>query len=82
MYKIFFDEPVTIETMRIGHVVTITNAAQAADYLMNQWPHRKGSKHRAALQEALDVLDHGAGAVDARQALIVAAEDAEMLVRE
>ncbi|THF58710.1 DUF982 domain-containing protein [Ollibium composti] len=82
MRDVPFEKPLTIETARVGRYLTITRVGQAADFLMNQWPGKEGSKHRKALRAVLDVLEQGRDASIARAALIAAAEDADVFVLE
>lgn len=74
-----FDRPVTLELGRIGDYRRIWTTRQAADCLMTAWPLNRGPRHRDAVETCLKVLDGHRSTSDAREALIAAAEESEVL---
>jgi hypothetical protein len=77
-----FDIPVTVETTQNGRMFTVTRTGQAADFLMHNWPGKKGPKHRAALQALMDVMEERKVVAVARKAFTAAAKEAKVFVRE
>ncbi|WP_180375652.1 DUF982 domain-containing protein [Mesorhizobium sp. 8] len=82
MRDVPFDKPLTVETAHVGRYLTITGTEQAADFLLHEWPGKRGSKHRAALQAALDVLEQRKAVGEARQAFLAAAKESDVFVRD
>jgi hypothetical protein len=82
MRDVPFEKPLTVETAHVGRYLTITGTEQAADFLLHEWPGKRGSKHRAALRAALDVLEQRKAAGEARRAFLVAAKEADVFVRD
>ena len=58
-----FDHPVAV--MVDKHKVIVREVEQARDLLMNDWPSRRGPRHRDALETCLKVLDGHRSTVDA-----------------
>lgn len=74
-----FDRPVTLELGRIGAYRRITNAREAAECLMTTWPLNRGRRHQHAVDTCLKALEGETSADDARQALVAAAEESDVL---
>lgn len=76
-----FDEPVRILTGRAKSVTRqVRSAAEAANYLLYDWPTDGGRKHLAARKACLQVLEGLRASHVARKAFAAAAEEAEILV--
>jgi hypothetical protein len=76
-----FDEPVRILTGRAKSVARqVRSTAEAANYLLHDWPVEGGRKHLAARKACLQVLEGLKASHVARKAFAVAAEEAEILV--
>lgn len=74
-----FDEPVTLEFGQARRR-RIDSAREAAECLMTVWPLQRGPRHRDALETCLKVLDGHRSTIDARCALIAAADEAGLAV--
>jgi len=77
-----WNRPVTFETTTLGMYRTITSAAEAARVLLDDWPVGEGAAWAAAQERCLAVLEGGADPEEARQAFLLAAEEADVFVRE
>jgi hypothetical protein len=76
-----FDVPVKILTGKYNSVVRpVRSTAEAAKYLLNQWPIENSHKHLAARQACFDVLQGLKAARVARKAFAEAAGEADILV--
>jgi hypothetical protein len=70
-----FDTPITVKLEAAGALVTLRNARETSDFLLNRWPGKRTDKHRAALQACSDV-QNGKPAMGARRAFVAAAREA------
>ena len=77
-----FDKPVTIELGHVGKYRRIHTTREAAECLMTDWPLNRGLRHKDALDTCLKVLEGHRSTSDAREALIAAARESEVLVAE
>lgn len=75
-----FDVPVTLSLGPLGEYVVVASTSQAVECLLQQWPEQHGARQRDALDTCYKVLDGHRSSVDARQALVAAAEEAGVLV--
>ena len=76
-----FDQPVVVETAKLGRHLVISDVVRAAEMLINDWPSAKaGSRHLAARKACLAVLEGQRKAISARRAFQAAAEEADILV--
>ncbi len=76
-----FDEPVSILTGKARNVTRkVRSTAEAANYLLYDWPMEGGRKHLAARKACLDVLEGVKAAHVARKAFAAAADEADILV--
>jgi hypothetical protein len=72
-----FQQPVTILLGPGGEPIAVRSTRQAAELLTTQWPTTgRGPRHRDAVNACLKVLGGHRSTVDARNALIEAAEEA------
>lgn len=75
MQKDQFDTPITVKVDATGALLTLRNARDASDFLLNRWPGKRTEKHRAALQACSDV-QNGKPPIGARRAFVAAAREA------
>lgn len=76
-----FDEPVQILTGKARSVTRqVRSTAEAAKYLLYDWPVEGGRKHLAARKACLAVLEGLKAAQVARKAFAEAADEADILV--
>jgi hypothetical protein len=75
-----FDKPVTLCLGPPGEYAVVASTSQAVECLLQQWPERHGPRHRDALDTCYKVLDGHRSTIDARQALVEAADEAGVLV--
>ncbi len=73
-----FDHPVAV--MVDKHKVIVREVEQARDLLMNDWPSRRGPRHRDALETCLKVLDGHRSTVDAEIRFREAAQEAGIIL--
>lgn len=74
-----FAEPVTLTIDGVS--ATIASAEEAQEWLTTRWPEgARGPRHRDAVETCLKVIDGHRSAVDARDALLAAAEEAGFAV--
>ena len=74
-------KPVTVETAKLGKLRVIASTADAARFLLEQWPVDHGPLHLDAREACLAVLDGEKPAEFARDAFVAAAEEAGILVK-
>ncbi len=77
-----FDRPVTLELDQVGKYRRIRTTKEAAECLMTVWPLNRGDRHRDAVETCLKVLEGYRSTADAREALVAAARESEVLVAE
>ena len=77
-----FETPVTVKSATPGQDIVLRTAREANDYLLNNWPGKRGPEHRAALQACHDALAGDKPAMNARRAFIAAARKADALVTD
>lgn len=77
-----FETPVTLEFGRHGAGRRIGSAREAAECLMTVWPLRRGPRHRDAVETCLKVLDGHRSSSEARRALLEAATESDIPVRQ
>lgn len=76
-----WDQPVTIETMKLGHYRTITSTDEAARVLTGDWPITQGEALLEACRVCMDVLEGKKAPAAARDAFLKAAEEAGVFIR-
>jgi hypothetical protein len=74
-----FERPVVVELGYRHRRRQIRSAQEAAECLMTVWPLNRGPRHRDAVETCLKVLEGYRSTVDARQALVEAARESEIL---
>lgn len=75
-----FEKPVVVELGHVGKYRRISDTQEAADCLMTAWPLNRGPRHRDAVDTCLKVLEGYRSTADARNALIEAARESDVLV--
>lgn len=75
----WFDKPVPVSLGISGDVHNVSNARQAADILLHNWPDAGTKKHRDARQACLEVLQGLKKPEVAREAFAEAAREAGIL---
>ncbi len=76
MEKDQFDTPVTVKADDTGSLLTLRNARDTSDFLLNRWPGKRTEKHRAAIQACSDVRNGDKPPIGARRAFVAAAREA------
>lgn len=76
-----WEEPVTFETAKLGQYRTISSAAEAAHVLISQWPSAAGKAYAKAQDVCLAVLEGREPPDAARQAFLLAADEADVFTR-
>lgn len=79
MERGWFDQPVAISVGVIGTVHKVSNAREAAEILINHWPHEGTTKHLRARRVCLEVLHGQQQAKAAQDAFVEAAREAAIL---
>ena len=74
-----FDSPVVLELGAVGRYREIGTAREAAECLMTVWPLNRGPRHKDAVETCLKVLEGYRSTADAREALVAAAEESDVL---
>ncbi|WP_411036839.1 DUF982 domain-containing protein [Shinella sp. BYT-45] len=82
MNRGYWNRPVTFETTTLGVYRTINSASEAAGVLLYDWPVDEGKAWKAAQEICLAVLEGSADAEESRQAFLLAAEEADVFVRD
>lgn len=77
----YWDNPVTIETLTLGRYRTVSNTAEAARVLLEEWPVDEGEAFVAAKTLCLAVMEGAADPEEARKAFLIAADEADVFVR-
>lgn len=77
-----FDKPVLLELGRIGSYRHIDSTREAVECLTTVWPLNRGPRHRDAVETCLKVQEGHRSTADARQALIEAARESDVLVTD
>lgn len=78
--RMWFHPPVALALDPRGGVISqITHVEKAAEVLLYHWPATAGPKHLAAREACLAALAGTGSAEDARQALVEAGEEADLL---
>ncbi|HEV7254656.1 MAG TPA: DUF982 domain-containing protein [Mesorhizobium sp.] len=77
-----FDTPVTVRSPKSSDNQLLRGPQEASGFLLNNWPGKRSPKHRAALQACHDALSGDKPVMSARRALVAAAREADILVRE
>ena len=77
-----FSSPVLVDTLSDGNMLEIASVEAAYEYLIHNWPAASvdGPRHRDAIDASLKVLDGHRSTIDAENAFIAAAREAEILV--
>ncbi|MEK1853445.1 MAG: DUF982 domain-containing protein [Phyllobacterium sp.] len=79
MENVYF-KSVTVESAHPGKLRNISSVATAAEFLLNEWPGKRGRLHGLARQACLEAMD-GTGTGDiARSAFLDAATEANIYV--
>jgi hypothetical protein len=77
----YWDNPVTIETLTLGRYRTVSNTAEAARVLLEEWPTDEGEAYLAAKTTCLLALEGTMTTEEARTAFLAAAAEAGVFVR-
>jgi hypothetical protein len=77
-----FETPILVKSGPAGATLTLRSAAEASDFLLNNWPGKRSPKHRAALQACADLIAGGKSATPARRAFVAAAREVNVLVTD
>lgn len=77
-----WNNPVTFETLTLGVYRTISSAAEAARVLLDEWPVDEGAAFLVAKANCLAVLAGEMDPEEARQAFLLAAEEADVFIRD
>ncbi|MGI6852502.1 DUF982 domain-containing protein [Mesorhizobium sp. 1B3] len=75
-----FNIPITVLTDSAGGQTNIDDIQSCTEFLLRNWPGKRGDKHRAALQACSDASAGKKPAENARRAFAVAARGAGILV--
>ena len=77
-----FSSPVLIDPLYDGKTVKIISVEAAYEYLIHNWPEASVNRprHRDAVDASLKVMDGHRSTIDAENAFIAAAKEAEILV--
>ncbi|MBZ9996820.1 DUF982 domain-containing protein [Mesorhizobium sp. BH1-1-4] len=75
-----FRKPITIQPGRIDRDRVVVSVSDAAEVLLRDWPKPKSEMRLAAIKACLAVMRGEKPAKVARQAFIVAARDARILL--
>ena len=81
MNRGYWHPPVTIETLTLGRYRMVSNAAEAARILLEEWPVDEGEAFVAAKTLCLAALEGKADPEEARKAFLLAADEADVFVR-
>jgi hypothetical protein len=71
---------VTVESLFPGKLRTIASVAEAAEFLLNEWPGKRGRLHGLAQQACLEAMDGSATGDMARSVFVEAAKEADIYV--
>ncbi|MCD1266092.1 DUF982 domain-containing protein [Shinella sumterensis] len=71
----------TFETAKLGQYRTISSTAEAAHILLSQWPNATGKAYAEACDVCLAVLGGREPPDAARQAFLLAADEADVFIR-
>jgi hypothetical protein len=74
-------ESVTVQTRKIGLYRNIKSVEEAAEFLLHSWPKEKGRLELVARIACLNALEGGLPGDVAREAFVMAAKEAGILVR-
>lgn len=77
-----FEIPVTVKSRSTGSDEFLHGPVEAMDFLLKEWPAKKGPKHRAAVQACHDAIDGGRPTSISRKALVAAAREADIFVSD
>jgi hypothetical protein len=77
-----FSSPVLVDPLSDGKIQKIASVEAAYDYLIHNWPAAsvQQPRHRDAVDASLKVMDGHRSTIDAENAFIAAAKEAEILV--
>ena len=78
----WFESPVHVELSRGARIRAVTNAREAAECLLYQWPCPCGRGHRHARMACMSVLQGDKSAHYAQRAFLEAAREACILLEE
>jgi len=81
MKTLEFDEPIELTAAPAGVQALVANIADCTEFLLRQWPGKRGDKHRAAVQACMDVREGKKPISHARRAFAAAAREAGLLSR-
>lgn len=82
MNRGYWKRPVTFETMTLGMYRSISSTAEAARVLLDDWPVDEGAAWEVAQRKCLAALEGEIDHEEARQAFLLAAEEADVFVRD
>jgi hypothetical protein len=71
---------VTVESLFPNKLRTIHSVAEAAEFLLNEWPGKRGRLHGLAQQACLEAMDGSATGDMARSVFVDAAKHADIYV--
>ncbi|MDT3379724.1 DUF982 domain-containing protein [Labrys portucalensis] len=74
MTSSMFTQPINIDGITIG------DANEAADYLLNNWPADSGERYDFAKRVCLEAIEGKRDPEDARAAFLLAAEEAGVIL--
>ncbi|AYG60289.1 DUF982 domain-containing protein [Rhizobium jaguaris] len=79
----WWDHSVTIQSDKLGRMVTITSTERAAEFMLFEWSGKRGSEAFKAAKLALINAHGGKVSIDsARTAFLAAAEEAGIFFRQ
>jgi hypothetical protein len=79
MQNVYF-KSVTVESAYPGKLRNISSVATAVEFLLNEWPEKRGRLHGLARQACLEALDGTVTGDMARSAFLEAAAEANIYV--
>ena len=75
-----FEDPIIVESGRLGGEVRLADINACSEFLLRGWPGKRGDKHRAALQACADATAGKRPVSNARKAFAAAAREAGLLI--
>jgi hypothetical protein len=78
-----WNEPITVQTRKTGEKMTISNARQASEFMLNEWPTiEAGAAFNAAKEALSQAFDGKLDAREAKEAFLSALIEGEIYVFE
>ncbi|WP_274630915.1 DUF982 domain-containing protein [Arvimicrobium flavum] len=75
-----FEDPIIVESGQPSSKVQLADINACSEFLLREWPGKRGDKHRAALQSCADVTAGKKPASHARKAFAAAAREAGLVI--